>query len=107
MTPLAAASAADPVADRDADVVRRLRSLPGAEDEVVALNEVDPDPGVVLEPVVQDPDDLAKNLVGLGLAVDDPVDGLQRTPERVRRRAHSTGTASSTSVPSKSATARR
>src|SRR6266480_769541 len=45
--------AADALADRDAHMLGRLRPLPRAEHEVVALDQVDPDPRVVLAPVVQ------------------------------------------------------
>ena len=97
--PAGGRGAADALADRDAHVVGRLRALPGPEHEVGLLDEVDPDPGVVVEAVVQDLDCLAKDLIRLGFAVDDPVDRL----ERARVVAHD-GTASSRSAPSKSAT---
>jgi hypothetical protein len=88
-------------------VLGRLRALPGPEHEVVAFDQVDADPGVGLDAVVQHLDGLPQDLVGLALAVDDPVDRLEGAAIRVRRRAHSTGTACSTSAPSKSATVRR
>jgi hypothetical protein len=37
-------------------VLRGLRSLPGPEDEVVAFDEVDADPRVVLDAIVQQVD---------------------------------------------------
>ena len=52
-------SAADALADRDANVLDRLRPLPRPENEVGALDEVDADPGVVLEAVVKDSDHFA------------------------------------------------
>ena len=70
--------AADALADRDADVLGRLGALPRAEDEIVALDEVDPDPGVVLEPLGEQLDGVAEHLVGLRLAVYDSVDRLER-----------------------------
>ena len=45
--------AADALADGDPYVLSRLGALPRPEHEVVALDEVDPDPGVVVEAVVE------------------------------------------------------
>ena len=79
-------------------MVGGLRPLPRAEHEVVLLDEVDADPRVVVEAVVEDIHRLAEDLVRLGFPVDDPIDRL----ERARVVAHD-GTASSRSAPSKSA----
>src|ERR1051325_7310501 len=47
----------------------RLRPLPRAEDEIALLDEVDADPGVVVEAVVEKVDRLPEHLVRFRLAV--------------------------------------
>src|SRR5439155_25899122 len=68
--------AADALADRDPDMLGRIGALPGAEHELVAVDEVDPDPRVVLEAAVQGLDDLAEHVVRLAAAPDDLLDRL-------------------------------
>jgi hypothetical protein len=89
---------ADALADWNADVLGRLRALPGAEHEIVALDEVDPHPGVMVEPVMEELDGLAEDLVRLALAIEDAVDRLQSAVIVAQER-----TASSRSAPSKPA----
>src|SRR6185503_18616982 len=66
--------AADPLADRDAHVLGGLRPAPGPEHELVALDEVDPDPGVRVEAVVEQVDDPAQDVVGVLAAGGDLLD---------------------------------
>ena len=56
--------AADPLADRNAYVLGRLGPLPRPQHQVVAFDEVDPDPRVVLEPSLQHFDRLGERVVG-------------------------------------------
>jgi hypothetical protein len=42
-----------------------LRPLPRPEDELVPLDKIDPDPGVVLEAVVKLVDDSSQQVVGV------------------------------------------
>jgi hypothetical protein len=81
---------ADPATDRDPHVPGRLWTLPRSQDEVVAFDEVDAHPGVVVDAVVENLDRLPQDLVGLRLAVDDPIDGVERAPVRVGRYAQRT-----------------
>src|SRR6476659_1915311 len=66
--------AADPLADRDAHVLGGLRPAPGPEHELGALDEVDPDPGVRVEAVVEQVDDPAQDVVGVLAAGGDLLD---------------------------------
>src|SRR5439155_23541487 len=98
--------AADSAADRDAHVLGCLRPLPRSEHEIVSLDEVDPDPGEVGKPLMEDGDRLGEHRVGLALAVDEPIDGLEGAAMLVGGRAHR-ATGSSRSAPSKTATRSR
>jgi hypothetical protein len=84
-----------------------LGPLPGAEDEVVAFDEVDADPRVVLEALGKDADGLTEHVVGLGLAVHDPIDSLEGASIRICRDSAHRATATSTSAPSKPTIASR
>jgi hypothetical protein len=76
-----------------------LRALPGAENEILSLDEIDAHPGVVIETIVEHLDGLSKHLVRLAFALDDLAEGLEGTRVVAHR-----GTASSRSAPSKAAT---
>src|SRR5215211_1880254 len=76
--------AADALADGNANVLGRLRPLPRAEHEVVAVDEVDPDPRVVVDVIVEDVDDVLQDLRVGAPAVEDPVDRLPRAGHRSR-----------------------
>ena len=68
--------AAHALADRDAHVLGRLRTLPRPEHEVVAVDQVDADPRVMADPVVEDVDDALENLRIRAAAVEDAIDRL-------------------------------
>jgi hypothetical protein len=63
-------------------VLGRLRAFPGPEHQVVTVDEVDPDPGVVLEAIVQHLDD---RLEDVAVAGEDPVERLERVEAKQAR----------------------
>src|SRR6266542_3427450 len=70
---------ADALSQWNPDVLRSLGALPRPEHELVSFDEVDADPRVVVEAVVQDGDNRAEDVVGIAPAVEDPVDRLERS----------------------------
>src|ERR671915_394829 len=65
--------AADALSDRNPDVLGCLRPLPGTQDEVVTLDEVDPDPRVVGAAIVEHFDDLPQHVVRVTAPVENPL----------------------------------
>src|ERR671915_576225 len=65
--------AADALSDWNPDVLGCLRPLPGTQDEVVTLDEVDPDPRVVGAAIVEHFDDLPQHVVRVTAPVENPL----------------------------------
>lgn len=93
------ADCASLVGDRDGELGAVHRPRGRSNDEVIAFHKADPDRGVVVDAVMENGDNLAKDVICVPAPVEHPFDGCERAAKRVRGR-HA-GAASSTSSPSK------